>query len=111
MRLELTTDGLEGRRSTKLSYVRNFGAGSRTRTGDLNLGKVALYQLSYTRTLCARPEVNGTTDRSSHPPDQPHARSVVRIAAPKVESNSEAGREGFEPSSHSFGGRYLGPLE
>ena len=24
-------------------------AGSRTRTGDLNLGKVALYQLSYTR--------------------------------------------------------------
>jgi hypothetical protein len=25
-------------------------AGNRTRTGDLNLGKVALYQLSYART-------------------------------------------------------------
>ena len=27
------------------------GAGNRVRTGDLNLGKVALYQLSYSRTL------------------------------------------------------------
>ena len=26
-----------------------FGAGNRSRTGDLNLGKVALYQLSYSR--------------------------------------------------------------
>ena len=26
-----------------------FGAGNRVRTGDLNLGKVALYQLSYSR--------------------------------------------------------------
>src|SRR6185369_14918321 len=26
-----------------------FGAGNRTRTGDINLGKVALYQLSYSR--------------------------------------------------------------
>ena len=25
------------------------GAGNRVRTGDLNLGKVALYQLSYSR--------------------------------------------------------------
>ena len=30
---------------------RNFGAGDRVRTGDINLGKVALYQLSYSRTL------------------------------------------------------------
>ncbi len=29
-----------------------FGAGNRVRTGDLNLGKVALYQLSYSRTVC-----------------------------------------------------------
>ena len=28
-----------------------IGAGNRVRTGDLNLGKVALYQLSYSRTL------------------------------------------------------------
>ena len=26
------------------------GAGDRTRTGDINLGKVALYQLSYARS-------------------------------------------------------------
>jgi hypothetical protein len=26
-----------------------FGAGNQVRTGDLNLGKVALYQLSYSR--------------------------------------------------------------
>ena len=29
---------------------RGFGAGNRVRTGDLNLGKVALYQLSYSRS-------------------------------------------------------------
>ena len=28
------------------------GAGNRGRTGDLNLGKVALYQLSYSRWVC-----------------------------------------------------------
>ena len=28
---------------------RHIGAGNRVRTGDLNLGKVALYQLSYSR--------------------------------------------------------------
>jgi hypothetical protein len=27
------------------------GAGNQVRTGDLNLGKVALYQLSYSRLL------------------------------------------------------------
>ena len=30
-----------------------FGAGERVRTVDLNLGKVALYQLSYARDICA----------------------------------------------------------
>ena len=33
------------------SLMRCARAGNRTRTGDLNLGKVALYQLSYARTL------------------------------------------------------------
>ncbi len=28
-----------------------FGAGNEVRTRDLNLGKVALYQLSYTRSM------------------------------------------------------------
>ncbi len=27
------------------------GAGDRVRTGDINLGKVALYQLSYSRSV------------------------------------------------------------
>ena len=31
-------------------YYLNIGAGNQVRTGDLNLGKVALYQLSYSRT-------------------------------------------------------------
>ena len=33
-------------------------AGDRIRTGDLNLGKVALYQLSYTREASHRSELN-----------------------------------------------------
>ena len=28
----------------------NYGAGDRIRTGDIDLGKVALYQLSYSRS-------------------------------------------------------------
>ena len=28
-----------------------FGAGDRIRTGDIDLGKVALYQLSYSRSM------------------------------------------------------------
>ena len=32
-----------------LVQLRYFGAGNEARTRDLNLGKVALYQLSYTR--------------------------------------------------------------
>jgi hypothetical protein len=42
------------------------GAGNRVRTGDLNLGKVALYQLSYSRTSRVLPppwllELEGVT--------------------------------------------------
>ncbi|SPE35982.1 hypothetical protein SBA6_500037 [Candidatus Sulfopaludibacter sp. SbA6] len=29
--------------------TQNYGAGDRIRTGDIDLGKVALYQLSYSR--------------------------------------------------------------
>ena len=36
------------------SHQSKTGAGDETRTRDINLGKVALYQLSYTRT--ASPE-------------------------------------------------------
>ena len=34
-----------------LSTLGRAGAGDRIRTGDIDLGKVALYQLSYSRTL------------------------------------------------------------
>jgi hypothetical protein len=38
----------ENRKSWEV--LEEFGAGDRIRTGDINLGKVALYQLSYSRT-------------------------------------------------------------
>ena len=34
-----------------MSIGKILGAGNESRTRDLNLGKVALYQLSYSRTL------------------------------------------------------------
>ena len=38
-------------RSTQALRTPEFGAGKESRTLDLNLGKVALYQLSYSRVL------------------------------------------------------------
>jgi hypothetical protein len=62
--LEPATSGVTVRHSNRLSYgpiytSRNqpfrvqTRAGNRARTGDLNLGKVALYQLSYARESSA----------------------------------------------------------
>src|SRR5690606_4791010 len=54
-------NGENGRRFARLSwpartapyrFPRDSGAGNESRTRDLNLGKVALYQLSYSRTIC-----------------------------------------------------------
>ena len=44
-------DGLPWRRTTgrKINHLQEFGAGNETRTRDPNLGKVVLYQLSYSR--------------------------------------------------------------
>ena len=40
----------KGKKKRKTDVLRFLiGAGNRVRTGDLNLGKVALYQLSYSR--------------------------------------------------------------
>ena len=36
------------------------GAGNQVRTGDLNLGKVALYQLSYSQLVPAQPAGEST---------------------------------------------------
>ena len=38
-----------------MSMEENLGAGNESRTRDLNLGKVALYQLSYSRIALAAP--------------------------------------------------------
>ena len=46
-----TSQPLLPRKKGSLSFPFNFGAGNRSRTDDLNLGKVALYQLSYSRKL------------------------------------------------------------
>ena len=52
-RFERPTSGESCRRSDQLSYgsrdTSRCGADDRTRTGDFDLGKVALYQLSYVR--------------------------------------------------------------
>ncbi len=45
--------------------VRN-GAGDRIRTGDIDLGKVALYQLSYSReATCSSPEATASLSRAA----------------------------------------------
>ena len=41
-----------------------FGAGNQVRTGDLNLGKVALYQLSYSRNVAVSCAIGGVSERS-----------------------------------------------
>ena len=55
------------------------GAGDETRTRDINLGKVALYQLSYTRAcearkIAARPE---RSMREFAPGDAPHTSDTM----------------------------------
>ena len=53
--IEPLTYAVQVRRSPKLSYIPiykcNSGAGNETRTRDPNLGKVMLYQLSYSRKI------------------------------------------------------------
>ena len=49
--------------------LKNNGAGNRVRTGDLNLGKVALYQLSYSRiSLRVSTAVVAGTGEAGRPP-------------------------------------------
>jgi hypothetical protein len=40
---------LKRKKAPQSGAFQAFGAGNQVRTGDLNLGKVALYQLSYSR--------------------------------------------------------------
>src|SRR5262245_23331656 len=57
---------------------RGRGAGNGTRTRDPDLGKVVLYQLSYSRPL--RPGEH--TVASARPPESKRVRKVVRGQAP-----------------------------
>ena len=49
-RFELLAHALEGRCSIQLSYRHIIGAGNEGRTRDIQLGRLTLYQLSYSRT-------------------------------------------------------------
>jgi hypothetical protein len=51
------------RKAETLSFFKN-GAGNESRTRDLNLGKVALYQLSYSRNLAHGTKTVGARDRN-----------------------------------------------
>ena len=48
-RAELTTPLSRTKKGSFVGFPSEFGAGEESRTLDLNLGKVALYQLSYSR--------------------------------------------------------------
>ena len=69
--------GMEDLQSSALPLGHGAGtcrrnrAGNRIRTGDLNLGKVALYQLSYARRC--PPTTSGGPDRKRKPPCAPES--------------------------------------
>ena len=56
---EPVTSSLPRKRSTpellgqifKIASIENYGAGDETRTRDIQLGRLTLYQLSYSRSL------------------------------------------------------------
>jgi hypothetical protein len=68
--------------TTALLQLLETGAGKRVRTVDLNLGKVALYQLSYSR---------------KHSSNYPSPESNVHKAHSKLEREN-----GFEPSTSTL---------
>ncbi len=69
-------------------------AGDRSRTGDLQLGKLTLYQLSYARMLggtlsAGPPSAGGPGARGHHGPKPRHV--LLRV-----------GREGLEPPTSAM---------
>src|SRR5690349_17258096 len=71
-----------GRARRRVSTGPPGGADDRARTGDLNLGKVALYQLSYVRLQPARPELRGcgVDDSGRRAGVRNPANTAVRVA-------------------------------
>ena len=69
-----------------------FGAGDEARTRYLDLGKVALYQMSYARKWCLRSELN-------------HRHADFQSAALPTELQRHmATKKGLEPSTSSVTG-------
>ena len=62
-----------------------FGAGDEARTRYLHLGKVALYQMSYTRIWCLRSESNQRHEdfQSSALPTELQRHVVERLSSPQ----------------------------
>ena len=77
---------------TTLWVVLFFGAGDEARTRYLDLGKVALYQMSYARKWCLRSELN-----------QRHA-DFQSAALPTELQRHMATKKGLEPSTSSVTG-------
>ena len=77
---------------------RNYGAVDETRTRDLHLGKVALYQLSYYRKWCP-----GTESNHRHVDFQ-------STALPTELPGQVATRKGLEPSTSSVTGWHSNQL-
>ena len=87
------------------------GAGDEARTRYLHLGKVALYQMSYIRKWCLRPESNQRhgdfqspalpTELQRQTINQNHAYT---IAYTTILENSMATRIGLEPTTSSVTG-------
>ncbi len=74
------------------NFDSHFGAGDEARTRYLNLGKVALYQMSYARRWCLRSESN-----------QRHV-DFQSTALPTELQRHMATKKGLEPSTSSVTG-------
>ena len=80
-------------------FLFKLGAANETRTRDLNLGKVALYQLSYCRTLF------GVKRRRLELPRHNchYPLKVARLPIPpslRILRNYQVPRTGLEPARH-----------
>ena len=56
-RFELVTSSLPRKRSTPELHRQKIWAGDRVRTGDIQLGRLTLYQLSYSRLNCGESRI------------------------------------------------------
>ena len=102
-RFELGNRGFADRCLTTWLWYQKNGADDEARTRYLHLGKVALYQMSYIRKWCLRPESNQRHEdfQSSALPTelQRHKKDLHNKLTQVL-----ATRNGFEPSTSSVTG-------